>query len=407
MGVLSFLKKKPRQEDANLLAETLKTNDVISESDQLLMEVSTDLSSRNAVRLPVAEIAVLGGGLSSLLPSLRTINQTASISGTGLYQLANAGIGDALKTAADGSFWGAMRTATGGSKMAKFANAGSLTVTTESVAAINPAMLVMAASLANIEHKLSEIADMEKQIFAFLEHGAEAKVESALQTLITIVTEYKYNWDNELYCSSHYKQAGEIRENAEEFIRLYQKEIGSSIQQNHGLVIVDNTVEKTKSDLKKRFIYYKLSLYVYSFASMLEVMLLENFQPDFISQIQTDITNHTDKYRELFSQCYGQIAKMNEQTLQTYLYKAAGGACKMMSTAFNEKGPVGQFFVGISNDLEKVRTQQKNNRINDFMRIEDPGNSLFINNLDQLKWLSSNGTEVYFDKDSIYFVESA
>lgn len=406
MGVFDFLKKKTWQEEANLPAETSTTNDLIAVSDQLLLEVSTDLSGRSAVRLPIAEIATLGGGLSSLLPSLRTITQTATTSGTGLYQLANAGIGDALKTAADGTFWGAMKTASGGSKMAKFIEAGSVTTTTKTVAAINPAMLVMAVSLASIEHKLSEIADMEKQIFSFLEHGAEAKVESALKTLTTIITEYKYNWDNELYCSSHYKQAGEIREKAEEYIRLYQKEIGSAIQHNHGLVIIDNTVEKTKTHLMKRFIYYKLSLYVYSFASMLEVMLLENFQPEFISQIQTTIMDHTKKYQELFSHCYGQIENMAEKTLQTYLYKGVGEACKKMSTTFSKKGPVAQLLVDLSNDLEKVRIQQKNSSINDFVRIENPGNNLFIDDLEQLKRLSSNGTEVYFDKDSVYLVES-
>lgn len=407
MGIFDFFKKKTEPEKNAIVPETSKeNNDILSMADQLLVEVSVDFPPTNAIRLPIAEITTLGGGLSSLLPSLRTITQTASISGTGLFQLANAGVGDALKAASDGTFWGSLKTVSGSSKMAKFVEAGSLTTTTKTVAAINPALLVMAVSLANNEHKLKDIADMEKQILSFLEHDMEAKVEGSLKTLTTIITEYKFNWDNELYCTSHYKQAGEIREKAEEYIRLYQKEIRTIYNKNPSSFLLNNgSVEETKHNLKKKFGYYKLSLYIYSFASMLEVMLLGNFQSGYIKQVQTAIEERTESYLNQYSQCYKKIETLSENTLESQTIKGLGDACISMGNFLGGKGIIAEWLVDRGNDLEKRRVEYNKKIMHLFMQIEDPGNSLFIHNLDYIRRISNNSTKVFFDKDSVYFVD--
>ena len=207
MGLFDLIRKKPddsAKKDLSMRPDNTLPSDLVSTSEQLLMEVSTDLSVRDSVRLPISEIASLGGAFSSLLPSLRTITQTASTSGGGLYQLANAGIGDVLKASKDGSFWGALKTNVGGSKMAKFVEAGPVSTVTKTVAPINPAMLTMAATLANIEKKLGEIADLEKQILTFLKNEKESEIEGDLTTLTRMIKEYKFNWDNELYCKNNH-----------------------------------------------------------------------------------------------------------------------------------------------------------------------------------------------------------
>ena len=83
--------------------------------------------------------------------------------------MANAAVGDTLKVASNGNFWGAFKTAEGASKFAQLKPADPLTVTTQSAAAINPATMMMAVALFSIEQKLGEIEKMQKQIISLAE----------------------------------------------------------------------------------------------------------------------------------------------------------------------------------------------------------------------------------------------
>lgn len=60
---------------------------------------------------------------------------------------------------------------------------------------------------------------------------------------------------------------------------FYQKQIAEVV--NNGNVIhTQGSVDKRQDKLNKLFKYYRISLYIFSFSSYLEVMLLGNFQSD-------------------------------------------------------------------------------------------------------------------------------
>lgn len=65
----------------------------------------------------------------------------------GLYTLANAGVGDVLKVAKNGNFWGAFKTAEGTSKFAQLQAAGPLSASTKTIMPIDPATMMMAVAL--------------------------------------------------------------------------------------------------------------------------------------------------------------------------------------------------------------------------------------------------------------------
>lgn len=85
----------------------------------MLNDVRREISNTKTLSMPIAELALLGAGVSSLIPALRTVTQTTTFNTQGLYQLANAGVSDVLKVAKNGNFWGAFKTADGASKFAQ------------------------------------------------------------------------------------------------------------------------------------------------------------------------------------------------------------------------------------------------------------------------------------------------
>lgn len=118
----------------------------IKSAENMLVDTLSDTTNKKTLSMPIAQLATLGAGVSSLLPALRTITQT-TIETQGLYRLANEAVGDTLKVAKNGNFWGAFKTAEGTSKFAQLQAVGPLTATTETVAAVNPAVMLMAVAL--------------------------------------------------------------------------------------------------------------------------------------------------------------------------------------------------------------------------------------------------------------------
>lgn len=196
MGLFDRFKKQPDESKAELFGtETVLSqqgeNTIVAMSNAIMMETRAGLTEHNSISVPIVELASLGGAVSSLIPTLRTVTQNTTVGTSGLYQLANAAVGDTLKVAKNGNFWGAFKTAEGTSKFAQLVEAAPLSATSKTVMPINPATMMMAAALFSIEQQLGNIAEMEQQIMSFLEEDKESEIEADLKTLTNIVQEYK------------------------------------------------------------------------------------------------------------------------------------------------------------------------------------------------------------------------
>lgn len=105
-------------------------NDLIELTEGMLLDARAIINSKKTLSVPIAELSTLGAGVSSLIPALNTVTQTTTFATEGLYQLANAGVGDVLKVAKNGNFWGAFKTTDGASKFVQLQAAGPLSATT-------------------------------------------------------------------------------------------------------------------------------------------------------------------------------------------------------------------------------------------------------------------------------------
>ena len=202
----------PESEDAALLSVTNK----------LLLDDRLSVLNEKTMSVPIAELATLGAGVSSLIPALNTVTTTTTFATNGLFRIANQATGDVLKMAKNGNAWSAMTKATGGSKMVQLAEAGPITATSQAVEAINPATLMMAAALYSIERQLGKIAETQKQMLSFLEIKDEAGVEADLETLTELITNYKHNWDREVYIQSSHKMVMDIKRTARSNMLSYR-----------------------------------------------------------------------------------------------------------------------------------------------------------------------------------------
>lgn len=290
------------------------TGALLDITQSLLADARTALNSSGVLSVPIAELSTLGAGVSSLIPALNTVTQTTSIAADGLYTIANAGVGDVLKAAKNGNFWASLKTAEGTSKMVQLQKAGSITATTQTAAAFNPATMMMAVALFSIEQELGKIEDMQRQIVSFLEIEKESEIEADVESLMSIIKKYKDNWDNEHFVSGNHNQVLTYQNRARKNMLGYQKKIAESIGKKPHIV-TQAGVKQAFTSVEKEFKYYRLSLYTFSLSSLMEVMLSGNFKESYISGIRDELQQMSDAYHDLFEESSHYLEKLSNSAV--------------------------------------------------------------------------------------------
>ena len=193
---------------------TEKQNELRQVTDALLMDTSTELAKRQTMSVPITSLASLGAAVSSIDPALRAGTETTTVNMQGLYTLANAGVGDVLKVAKNGNFWGALKTADGASKFAQLQQVGAVSASTVTTLPINPATMMMAVALHSIEQKLDKIEEMQQQLIDFLVCENESQIEADVQMLSGIISKYQFSGDKEQDVASNHKMVLDMQRTA-------------------------------------------------------------------------------------------------------------------------------------------------------------------------------------------------
>lgn len=234
MGLFNSFKKEKAKKSA---AKNENHTDIAAACEAMLEEVSIDITSVEATKLPIEQLGLFGAGIASVLPPLRTISQNITFNNGNLFRWVNsANAAGTLKlNTKDNLLGGAFIDKQGISRYAKFQAAGAQSATAVTVMPIDPAKLMMAAALMAIEHKLDDIAETQKKILTFLEHDKEAEIESDLKILADIARELKFNWDNTEYTTNHYKLALDIKRSAEKNIIFCRKQIEQAVKESKAI----------------------------------------------------------------------------------------------------------------------------------------------------------------------------
>ena len=377
-------------------------------TDDLLVDARAELTKVTTLSVPIAQLTTLGAGVASLVPALNKVTQTVRFNTSGLYRIANQASGDTLKIAKNGTSWGALKTADSGSKLAQLHSAGPLTATSQSVTAINPATMMMAVALFSIEQQLGEITEMQKQILSFLKIEKESEIEADVETIFSIAAKYKLNWDNEHFVASNHKMVLDIQRTARKNMLSYEKKV-SDIVREKKLIVAHAQVKSALQDLLKKFKYYRLSLYTFSMASLMEVMLGGNFKEEYVSGIKDEIRQMSEAYRDLFGRCSVYLEKLSGSSMEKNLLTGIGTAGKAVGTLIGsipgiKEGPVDEFLVGQGSRMKKSAQSMQTQSIKEFAEISNPKTGIFVDRLEDIIQIYNHTNQICFDRENIYLM---
>jgi len=276
---------------------------------------------------------------------------------------------------------------------------------------IDPTMLCMAVAIMALEKKLDAIYEAQKEILAFLELKEEAKLKGNLNALADVMNNYKFNWDNEKYKDHKHILVQDIKREAEQSIILYREQLTKALSKK-ALIQSGQEVKAALNKTMTRLNDYQLALYTFSFSSFLEVMLLENFDTNYLNSIADKIQEYSDDYTSLYEKCSEKIEKDSKSSLEGYalkgLSKLSSGAGKIVEKIpVINKSQLDENLIKAGGIIQDADT----NRLRNIMQILTNGHtdyvSSFVENIRTIDNLYNQSVLLMFDSENIYIAKAA
>lgn len=270
----------------------------------------------------------------------------------------------------------------------------------------NPAMLFMAATLMTIEKKLDAIQKTQQDILAFLEQREIAKLRGNLNVLTDVLNNYKFNWDNEKYKDNKHILVQEIKKESEQSILLYRDQIAETLKKR-SLFYSDQKVKDILKKLQNAFSNYQMALYVYSFSSFLEILLLENFSSDYLESVSKRMEKYAYHYRQLYTESYNIAENCINEAIQTKLKKNMGVASRTIGSVIAKtpvinKTQIDEKLVDAGEKVEEASLNKSSSVLKEFTYAKEDVTRAFIENIKTINKLSNTTVKYYFDESNIY-----
>lgn len=271
---------------------------------------------------------------------------------------------------------------------------------------INPAVIAIAVAVYSVNQKLDQIYDTTQEILRFLQQDKESELEGAVNSLSDIFEHYRFNSDNELWKASQLTVATTIKGKAEHAIIFYRKEIKKAIGEK-GHLYLNHHVDKAVKEVQHDFKYYQLGVYLYAYASFLEVVLNGNFRGDYLDHICEKLREYSQQYRFDYTEIYDRLEAYTKSSVETIALKGIGKASKGIGSAIAKipvvsKGPVDEALIAAGNSAKNLSRRHSNHTMRAFRNNRDAGIQLFVDNIEKVNQISNKPVELIFDQDDIY-----
>ena len=404
MGIFDKFKKKnevvEQKENQVINEEDSKGNySLVEMNNYMLSGVRKESLSNNTYSLSLSKLSEISPITVSTANNIKTIMEQNPKTSGNLYRITNLGKNDSLKAMRDGkTFWGSIKKSDGSSTMAKLKE-----VNPNNVMALDPTVMMMSVALAGIEQELGEIKELSKQIFSFLEHEKESEIESDLEILNRSISDFRFNLEDEKYLINNHKQVMDIKRTANKNMLFYKKEIKDDLSKDK-LFTTNNSMNSIIEDIQKKFRYYRLSLYIYSFSTFMEILLLGNYKNDYLLNKKKELDELDNEYSEVFNNALEYVKKNANKSLEGNVLSGLGSAGKAIGNLaekvkiknvdnwLNEKG----------DNLKQSGQNIKDDFATKFDDMKESNSRPFINQIEKVDCIYNKTKEIYFDKENIY-----
>lgn len=354
----------------------------------------TKSNSPNQLKLPIEELQNFGIAFQPLVSALQSF--TTGQGGSGIYYV-NTGGKTMFNYKNSFKFLGSLVNENGG------VGGGQAQLTQ---IPCDPTMICVGAAIATIEKKLETIQEAQEEMMNFLTLKEKTEMRGNLIFLSDILSNYKYNWNNEQYIKSNYNKVLDIKCSMEGKILLYREQILAKIEKQSTLHS-DKDVKKQLSDIIDDFTEYQLAIYLFSFSSLLDVMLLENYNKDYLLGIENKISNYSLAYKELYTDCYNKLDIYAKSSIESNLLSglsninALTGKTVSKVSLFN-KIQLGEKMIETGEKIDKFKKDRYDNAITSLAEKQNSNVKPFIDQISLINTMYNEPLQICFDRKNLY-----
>lgn len=360
--------------------------------------------------ISIADLSVLGAAIVPLTQSLQNIS--TQILGTGaqstkiLWEATLPNGATHMIQKKDGT--GFIGSAFNGNNLVGQTTFNPIEVSEGSASAINinPYMIAIAAALLSVNAKLNDIKQSQDNIMNFLEQKEKSVLEGNLIFLSDILNNYKFNWNNEKYINSNHIKVLDIKQQSEQSISLFKKQVQSVIKEG-ALFHTTKKVSKNINDLLAMFDDYRLSVYMYAFSSYVEILLLENFENEFLQRIVDKISGYSLEYREVYTDVYTALERFTKRSVRSIASRGAAEVTKGLGKIVENIPKLSDTQIDENlletsakiKDFDVLTNQKISRTITNCQKVDV---SPFIDNINRIDYLCNSPLKILVSEDKIY-----
>ena len=270
----------------------------------------------------------------------------------------------------------------------------------------DPTMVFMAAALANIEKKLDAIQELQQEMMDFLVRKEKAEVRGNLVFLSEILENYRFNWNNERYKNSSHIKVFDIKQKAEQKIIDYRDQIKADIQKR-SFLHSDQDARKQINKIQTAFKEYQLVLYMHSFSSFLDVMLLNNYTAEYLDGIKAKLERYSWEYKELYTKCYDQLEAYSDSSIQASLLKGLKKTSKITGKAISKipvlnRSTLDETLLDAGDRLEELGDRRTYDQLRLLAERQSSCVRPFVENIETVERFYNNPISLAFDNNTLY-----
>ena len=173
--------------------------------------------------------------------------------------------------------------------------------------------------------------------------------------------------------------------------------------------LLDAAVEVAMMQLLKLFHDYRMALYLFSFASYLEVMLDGRFVAEDLKIIADKVHDYQENYVRQFEQCRDYVKKFSggsvEMMVAGGIANAAKGLGKLIGSApILKDGPVDEWLQNCGEQIEKANEEKVAKLAESFAAEQKTGSEIFESSIRNVDELSNQVKGMLFDEEYLYLV---
>lgn len=266
-------------------------------------------------------------------------------------------------------------------------------------------LLAAAAQLA-MNNKIPSIDESRKAMLDRIQSEEESQIEKDLEILTDIMDHYKENLDDRDYVETKLVVVRDIEREAHTSSDFFQKEAEDRLEKK-GFFHLNKDVSHTFEVFQKQFDAYRLALYVFAFATFLEVMLSQSFHEEYLDDKIHTLRSYAYRYREVYTGCYEQLESYQRSAVESQMLKAGAGVSHILGKGIAKipiisKGPVDEKLIELGDTMADYDEDEMKERMDTFRINNRSGINIFIENLIIVKTLCNNTGELLWDEEYLY-----